>query len=249
MRFLEKLVTDMVKESTGYNPRKLVRMVGGKNILAAEVGAALVGGAAAVMQQQKAGAQQPTPGPPHPGAAPPPPPGQWGATPPVPPGPPTASRATPPPPPIPGSAQPPAAAPPPPPIPTPASAGPGPEAEEPPQEVTYAIVRAMVAGALADGQLDPAEKDMILGRLGESGLASEQVSQIHKDLVIPPSPQELAVMAPDAEMREMLYRFAALVILAEGGVSELERRWLETLAQTFGIPADRQAALEAELSA
>ncbi len=235
MRFLEKLVTDMVKESTGYNPRKLVRMVGGKNILAAGVGAALVGGAAAVMQQQKTGAQQPMPGPPHPGAAPPPPPG-----------PPPVPGATAPPP-IPGLAQPPATAPPP--IPTPVPASEEPDSEEPPREVTYAIVRAMVAGALADGQLDPAEKEMILGRLGESGLAPEQVSQVHKDLVIPPTPQELAALAPTAEMREMLYRFAALVVLAEGGVSEPERRWLETLGQTFDISADRRAALEAELSA
>lgn len=141
-------------------------------------------------------------------------------------------------------------APPPPPVPTAAPpTGSEAEPEEPPQEVTYAIVRAMVAGALADGQLDPAEKDMILGRLGESGLAPEQVSQIHKDLVIPPSPQELAAMTPTSEMREMLYRFAALVVLAEGGVSEPERRWLETLGQTFELSTDRLAALEAELTA
>ena len=107
----------------------------------------------------------------------------------------------------------------------------------------------MVAAALADGRMAPEEKELIHRHLGESGLGEEQVRQIHQDLVLPPSPEELAALAPAAEAREALYRFAALVVLADRETSDLERRWLERLAAAFEIDAERRSVLEAEIFA
>ena len=113
--------------------------------------------------------------------------------------------------------------------------------------MTYAVVRTMVAAALADGHLAPEEKAIIHQHLGESGLSEAQTAQVHQDLVLPPSPAELAAMAGDAEAREALYRFGALVVLADQQATDLERGWLERLAEAFELDADRRAALEAEI--
>jgi len=49
--------------------------------------------------------------------------------------------------------------------------------------VAYSVVRTMVAAALADGDLAPAEKAMIQDHVADSGLADDQVQQIRRDLL------------------------------------------------------------------
>ena len=237
MGFLDRMISNLIQDNTGINARRMVRKIGGGKLLALG-GAALAAGIFAEkkgMFGQGAGQQA---APPLPAGAPaaPPPPLPEGTQP-------GAAAAAPPPPPIPG-----AAPPPPPPIPgaAPAAAD---DADELPQEVTYAIVRTMVAAALADGHMGREEKAMIHKHLGESGLSEEQTRQIHQDLVLPPSPADLAALAPAAEAREILYRFGALVVLADQEVSDLERRWLERLATAFELGDEQKAALEAEIFA
>lgn len=235
MGFLDNLVGDMIGDATGGADlrmiRKVTHMVGGKNLAMLGIGAALAGGAAAMLSQ-RGGTTAPPPPPPGQAAAPPPPP--------------------PPPPPVPGQA----ASPPPPPPPPPPAAAPPPlpgqdaapqEEPEPPPELTYAIIRTMVAAALADGNLHSREREAILKRLGESGLDEERQRQIHQDLVLPPQPAELAGLVGTAEAREALYRFAALIVLADEQVTDLERGWLGRLAEAFEISGERREALEREV--
>ena len=63
----------------------------------------------------------------------------------------------------------------------------------------------------------------------------------------PPSVEDLAALAPDPEVRETLYRFGALVVLADQDASELERAWLERLAAAFEIGGEQKAVLEADI--
>jgi uncharacterized membrane protein YebE (DUF533 family) len=144
----------------------------------------------------------------------------------------------PPPPPLPATE----AVPPLPPLPTAAP----PEAEIP-LPLTFAIVRTMVSGALSDGELHQEEKKLIEGRLGESGLLPEQTKQIHKDLVFPPTPEEIGTMVSTPEDRELLYRFGALVVRSQGGASTTEAAWLARMARSLGITPERAAALEREI--
>lgn len=240
MGFLDRMISDLIQDNTGINARRLVRKIGGGKILAmggAAIAASVLAEKHGMFGRGGAGATaQPAAPPASPAAPPPPIPG---------------AAAAPPPPPIP--AGPTAAAPPPPPVPGPAAetTAPADEAasDDLPLETTYAIVRTMVAAALADGNLAPEEKAIIQKHLGESGFSEAQTRQIHQDLVLPPSLDELAALAPAAEAREALYRFAALVVLADQQVSDLERRWLDRLAGTFGFSDDRKAALEAEIFA
>ena len=114
-------------------------------------------------------------------------------------------------------------------------------------ELSYAIVRTMVAAALADGHLGENEKSLIHGRLDSSGLPADHIQQVHRDLVIPPTPAELAGMTNALSELEAMYRFASAVILADGDVSDLERSWLDRLATAFGFDGDRKSELEAEI--
>ncbi len=204
MAFLDKLISDLIRNSTGFNARPFVRAVGGKNLLL--LGGAAIAGAIAA---EKMRPQQSAPGAPLP--------------------------------PLP-STEPTEFVPPLPPLPT------ATPAEPPlPQGLVFAIVRTMTAGALSDGEMHAEEKKLIEGRLGESGLSPDQTKQIHKDLVFPPTPEEIGTMVSTTEDRELLYRFGALVVRSEGGASAPERAWLERLGAALGLPLERRAALESEI--
>jgi uncharacterized membrane protein YebE (DUF533 family) len=210
MAFLDNLISDLIRNSTGFNAKPFVRAVGGKNILL--LGGAAIAGALAA---EKMRAQQ-----------------QAQGVPPVP---------VPPLPPLP-SAGPTAAVPPLPPLPTAAPAEP-----ELPRDLVFAIVRTMVSGALSDGEMHAEEKKLIEGRLGESGLSSDETKQIHKDLVFPPTPEEIGTMVSTTEDRELLYRFGALVVRSQGGESGPEKAWLDRLGGALGLGPERRAGLESEI--
>jgi len=205
MAFLDNLISDLVRSSTGFNAKPFVRAIGGKNIL-------LLGGAAiaGVIAAEKMRQQQPS-----------------GGIPPLPPLPPLPTTE---------------AVPPLPPLPTAAPAEP-----QLPRELVFAIVRTMISGALSDGEMHAEEKKLIEGRLGESGLSSDDTKQIHKDLVIPPTPEEIGRMVSTTEDRELLYRFGALVVRSEGGASAPERAWFERLGAALGLAPERRTALESEI--
>lgn len=236
MGLLNRMLGGMLSQS-GVDPRmarQLTRRIGKGNLLAIG-GAALIqhldGRQKAAGQQAPPAAQTTTPPPsPAPGATPPPPP----------PGAPRASAVPPPPIPTP----PPGATPPPPP---PAAPSAETDDETLPSEVLYPVLRTLVAAALADGELAASERQLIQSHLDEADLDDEQTAQIRRDMVLPPSPDDLAALVPSAEGREELYRFAAVVVLADGQVSELERSWLARLARAFALSDDRRREIETDL--
>ncbi len=118
-----------------------------------------------------------------------------------------------------------------------------------PADLTYAVIRTMVAAALADGVLAIQEKQAIQDQLGTSGLSQERVAQIQKDLLIPALPAELAALVSDQQEREALYRSAVLVTRADLDVVDAERDWLRKLATALGFDESRRQALETDLAA
>ncbi|MEM7480835.1 MAG: DUF533 domain-containing protein [Acidobacteriota bacterium] len=236
MRFIENLVSGMIKESTGVNPRRLVRRIGGKRLLM--MGGAAVAGTLLHQKMQRGPMAAPggtgastlgaPPPPPPPGAVPPPPPppveGVRGGLVPPPPPPPEAPSGIPPLPELPPPEAP-------------------DEPVEMPPELAYAVVRTMVAAALADGELAADEKAAIDGRLEAGVLNDEQVAQVRRDLLVPPSVGELAASAPDEPTGEMLFEMAVLVLRADGEVSDLEERWLVSLGEALGLTDERRREL------
>jgi tellurite resistance protein len=244
MGLLDRLAADLISDSIGVSPRmtrRLVRRAVGNPLLLAG-GAALAGAFLSEMvrgQQAGAGSGPSTWAPP--GSVPPPPPppplpGAQGVV-----GEPAPTWVPPPPPP------PPTAAPSDEPA-TSAVAGDESDAEpELPAPTLYAVVRTMVAAALADGTLSAAERTRIQEKLGSGELPEEQVAQVRRDLLMPASPAELAALVEGEAERELLYRFAALVTMTDEGVSPTEAAWLGTLAAALGLYPERAKALEAEL--
>ena len=125
------------------------------------------------------------------------------------------------------------------------------EDDEPelPPAALFAVVRTMVAAALADGTLSPAERARIQERLGSGELPEEQAAQVRRELLMPASPEELAAMVSSDTERELLYRFAAHVTMTDAGVSPAEAAWLASFAAALGLAAERAKALEGELFA
>ncbi|HEX2254780.1 MAG TPA: DUF533 domain-containing protein, partial [Thermoanaerobaculia bacterium] len=115
-----------------------------------------------------------------------------------------------------------------------------------PVHLAYAAVRTMVAAALADGRLAPEERAAIQARLGDSDLDENQVAQVHQDLVLPPTVEELAALVVGEEDRETLYQLAAVVLQADQRVSDLERVWLGRLGAAFGLAEERCRVLQEE---
>ncbi len=256
MGLIDGMLGDLIGGSTGIEGRMIRRMVrraGVRNLL-------MLGGAAALggLAVSKAGPGSTAPAWSGPGSRTEVPPSAGGGAPPT-------GRAVPPPPPPPAevaaaedSA---AAVPPPPPPPAAPPSAPAPSAapahlrpEEDdldidvlPPDAVLPAVRTMVAAALADGELSGEERSMVLGRIDDADLPEESVRRIHQDLVLPPTPDELAALAPTPEARETLYRLAAVVLMADGEATATERGWLDRLAAAFEVAPERKAALEHEV--
>lgn len=251
MKLLDTLVSQAIKQTTGFDARRIVRKVGGSNLLLAG-GALLAGGLAAEHYRQRqgaggaagAGAGPHPPPPPAPGWVPPPPPpaGSPAWSPPPPPAA-GAPAWTPPPPPPPEAGL---AAPPPPPA---AAAAAEPPPAELPPEAEYAIVRAMIAAALADGRMAPEERAAIRAQLATGGFSEQQVRELQQDMVLPPGVEELAALATGEGGGELMFRFAALALVADGHCSGAEREWLDNLAAALRIDAGRRADIEREVGA
>jgi uncharacterized membrane protein YebE (DUF533 family) len=218
MGFLDKMVADLVADSTGLPVRGLVRRAGVKNLLLVG-GAVAAGGVAAGALANRS--RQPSGAP----ATPPPPP-------------PHAQPAAANLPPVPTAQAPPNL--PPVPVPPPGPAPPA-TADDPDPDTLYAMIRAMVGAALADGSMAPEERAAIQNHLGDSGLSAERQQQVHRDLVLPPTPTEIAAHCPEPG-REPVYRSAVLVTLSDRDLSPLERQYLDRLAEALGLAPARQHA-------
>lgn len=225
MGFLDNMVRGLISESTGYDTRKmsrLVRRIGGSKLLLA--GGAAVAGAMAVQHFSKKDSPQ--------GVAS------------------QASGGTPPPPPSGGPVPPDL-----PPLPSLPTSGEAERAEVAagPRDLLALVIRAMVAAALADGELSADERSVLEGHLEESELTPEQTERVRKDMVLPPTPGELAEAVEDlpeaeaAEARDTLYRAAALVVHADREVAAAELDWLARLGAELGLSEERAEELQAEV--
>jgi uncharacterized membrane protein YebE (DUF533 family) len=68
-------------------------------------------------------------------------------------------------------------------------------------------------------------------------------------MVLPPAVEELAALAADGAGRDVLFRFAALSLVADRQCTPAERAWLDQLAAALGIDPATEAAIEREIAA
>ncbi|MDX6748647.1 tellurite resistance TerB family protein [Geminicoccaceae bacterium 1502E] len=97
------------------------------------------------------------------------------------------------------------------------------------------LIRAMVSAAKADGQIDGAEMQRILGHLDEAGVDPEERNFVLEEMRRPVDIEGLAAQARSPALAAELYAASLLAIEVD---TEAERAYLQRLARTTGLAPD-----------
>jgi uncharacterized membrane protein YebE (DUF533 family) len=109
-------------------------------------------------------------------------------------------------------------------------------------ERALVMVRAMVAAAYADGEIDAAEKARIMGNLQQAGLNDEAASFLDNELANPMDAASLAGLSTSAEMTVQIYTAARLAIDPD---TQAEQDFLAELAGALQLDQDLVAHINA----
>ena len=110
------------------------------------------------------------------------------------------------------------------------------------QEVAAALMlRAMIQAAKADGVIDAAEKEKLLGKLGD--VTEEEMKFVQGELAAPLDTPALVAQVPPGLERQV-YTMSVLAIDLD---NQAEADYLNTLAKALNIPAKDVNAIHAEL--
>jgi len=105
-----------------------------------------------------------------------------------------------------------------------------------------AVLRAMIAAAKADGQIDGAEQQAIFARLGELSLSSEDKAFLLEELSRPLDVDAVVASAVTPEVAAEVYAASRLVI---DEASPAERAYLSLLSARLNLAPELVERLEA----
>jgi uncharacterized membrane protein YebE (DUF533 family) len=97
------------------------------------------------------------------------------------------------------------------------------------------LVRAMIAAAHADGELDEQERGRILGVLDTAALDAAERDRLVRAMA---EPQSLETLVRRVASPKMASRFYAVSLAAMDRSGALSRAYLRFLALRLGLPAD-----------
>ncbi len=109
------------------------------------------------------------------------------------------------------------------------------------QNLALRMIQVMIAAAHADGDFDAEEEREIINRLREANLDNEEKGYILSQFHSPKSIEELTVGINDPQVCQAMYSLAVSSIVID---TDIERQWLDKLAQALGLSADMQAFIE-----
>lgn len=107
------------------------------------------------------------------------------------------------------------------------------------------VVRAMIAAALADGQLDGSERERIFQQLDQLGLSDQASGLLVEELRNPLSLEGLVEIVPDAEAAIEVYAASVLTIDQEKPEGQ---EYLDRLATALALPWELRAEVHAKLA-
>jgi uncharacterized membrane protein YebE (DUF533 family) len=102
-------------------------------------------------------------------------------------------------------------------------------------------IRAMIAAAAADGRIDAAEQQRILGGLRQAGLEDAAQQFLAAEIVSPANVAELAAGVTSPEEAVQIYTAARIAVDPDTGV---ENAFLSSLAETLGIDDELAAQVD-----
>jgi uncharacterized membrane protein YebE (DUF533 family) len=111
---------------------------------------------------------------------------------------------------------------------------PPPQAAYQGEELGKTLVRAMIAAAKADGQIDAEEKERIFKRLETMPLSSEEKAFVFDELA---SPLDIDAVVARADTPEHASEIYAASLVAMQPDTSAERAYLEALAYKLKLPA------------
>ncbi len=107
----------------------------------------------------------------------------------------------------------------------------------------FAIVRALVPVAWADGEFAEREKETIEALLDAFGADDVEKEKIRAFAAEPRSLDDISLQELSADDRRVLLQHAVLLSFADGDQDDKERAFLDKLAERLKVPADEAKAL------
>jgi uncharacterized membrane protein YebE (DUF533 family) len=111
-------------------------------------------------------------------------------------------------------------------------------------ETAALYIRAMIGAAAADGRIDAAEQQKIMGSLKQAGVDADAEEFLASELNSPATPQDLVGLVETPEQAVQVYTAARIAIEPD---SQAEQMFLAALAQGLGI--DRNLASHVDAAA
>lgn len=128
----------------------------------------------------------------------------------------------------------------------PAPAGTGFEPQAASDSIALTFIRAMIAAAAADGQIDATERNTILAGLKEAGLDAEAHQWLAAEMAQPASIDALVEAAASPERATQIYAAARLAIDPD---TPAEKDFLAGLAGALGLDVELVANIDAAAGA
>jgi uncharacterized membrane protein YebE (DUF533 family) len=128
----------------------------------------------------------------------------------------------------------------------PAPSGTGFEPEAASEATALVFIRAMIAAAAADGEIDADERAAILGGLREAGFDQEANEWLAKEMANPASVETLVEGAESPELAAQIYTAARIAINPD---TPKEKDFLAGLAASLGLDAELVANIDVAASA
>jgi uncharacterized membrane protein YebE (DUF533 family) len=110
------------------------------------------------------------------------------------------------------------------------------------QDRALLMLRAMIAAAAADGEIDDAERARILGNLRQAGLDDEAAGYLDQEFANPLDAQGLADLSASPEAAAQIYTAARLAIDPD---THDEQAFLSNLSASLGLEAELVAHIDA----
>ncbi len=111
-------------------------------------------------------------------------------------------------------------------------------------DVATLTVKAMINAAKADGRIDEAETDRIIGKLREGGLSEEEQRFVVEEMRKPMDTDSIVRAAPNLQVATQVYAASLLAIEVD---TDKERRYLQELADALGLDGNAVAYLHSAL--
>jgi uncharacterized membrane protein YebE (DUF533 family) len=111
-------------------------------------------------------------------------------------------------------------------------------------DVASLIVKAMINAAKADGRIDEAETDRIVGKLREGGISDEERRFVAEEMRKPMDMDGIVRAVPNRQVAMQVYAASLLAIEVD---TDKERRYLQDLAAALGLESQAVAYLHSAL--